>query len=88
MNIGVIMRYILGASVIASGCILFQARGVEERESVKKILLGAAVGFAVVFATMVFLRVTGKTFVPPPPFVITTVFSALCFWSAFKVKSG
>ena len=55
MNIGVIMRYILGASVIASGCILFQARGVEERESVKKILLGAAVGFAVVFATMVFL---------------------------------
>ena len=55
MNIGVIMRYILGAPVIASGCILFLARGVEERESVKKILLGAAVGFAVVFATMVFL---------------------------------
>ena len=51
MNIGVVMRYILGASVIASGCILFLARGVEERESVKKILLGAAVGFAVVFAT-------------------------------------
>jgi uncharacterized membrane protein YdjX (TVP38/TMEM64 family) len=88
MNIGVIMRYILGASVIASSCILFQARGVEERESVKKILLGAAVGFAVVFATMVFLRVTGKNFVPPPPFVITAVISGLCFWSAFKVKSG
>ena len=50
--------------------------------------MGAAVGFAVVFATMVFLRVTGKNFVPPPPFVITAVISGLCFWSAFKVKSG
>ena len=30
MNIGVVMRYILGASVITSGCILFQARAVED----------------------------------------------------------
>jgi hypothetical protein len=48
MNIGVVMRYILGASAITSGCILFQTRAVEDQSSVKKILLGGAVGLSVV----------------------------------------
>ena len=88
MNIGVVMRYILGASVITSGCILFQARAVEDQSSVKKILLGGAVGLAVVFATLACIRVTGNTLVPLPPIVMVAILSGLCFWSAFKVKSG
>jgi hypothetical protein len=88
MNIGVVMRYILGASVITSGCILFQARAVEDQSSVRKILLGSAVGLAVVFATLAWIRVTGNTLVPLPPIVMVAVLSGLCFWSAFKAKSG
>ena len=43
---------------------------------------------AVIFATLAWIRVTGNTLVPLPPIVMVTILSGLCFWSAFKVKSG
>ena len=43
-NLGIVLRYLLGANIIGFSCIFFQARNILDVESAKQVLFGAAVG--------------------------------------------
>ncbi len=88
LNIGVVLRYVMGATIISTACILSQCRKISEVESAKQVLFGAAAGLGFVFLTMLVMKFTGTFNMPPPPLVLTAVISILCLFAALKPKPG
>ena len=85
---GIVLRYLLGATIIGITCIFFQARNISDVESAKQVLFGAAAGHGFVFLTMLVIKVTGIFNLPPPPLISTAVITILCLFTALKPKSG
>ena len=52
IDVGITMRYVLAATIFGVCCLLFQARNLERESDQKNVLLGAAIGFTVVCATI------------------------------------
>ena len=44
LNMGIVLRYLLEATIIGIACILFQARNISDVESAKQVLFGAGAG--------------------------------------------
>ena len=44
LNMGIVLRYLLGATIIGIACIFFQARNISDVESTKQVLFGAGAG--------------------------------------------
>ena len=87
IDVGITMRYVLAATIFGVCCLLFQARKLEREADQKNVLLGAAIGFTVVCATIVyatFFRELGGSI---PPIVATGLMAVLNWFSWARIES-
>ena len=87
LEIGITQRYVMACMFFIVLCILFQSRNVEGVDNQKAILLGAAIGFAVMCAVIIFMEGPLRGLpLPVPPVIATGVIAILSFWSRSKLS--
>ena len=87
LEIGITQRYVMAGMLFFWLCLLFQSRNVEKVDDQKAILLGVAIGFAVMCAVIVVLEgpVRGLPLLVPPT-IATGAIAILSFWSRSKLS--
>ena len=68
LEIGITQRYVMAGMLFIVVCLLFQSRNVEKVDNQKAILLGVAIGFAVMCAVIILMEGPGRglpLLVPP-----------------------
>ena len=87
LEIGITQRYVMAGMLFIVLCLLFQSRNVEGVDNQKAILLGAAIGFAVMCAVIIFMEGPLRDLpLPVPPVIATGVIAILSFWSRSKLS--
>ena len=87
LEIGITQRYVMAGMLFIVLCLLFQSRNVEGVDNQKAILLGAAIGFAVMCAVIIFMEGPLRGLpLPVPPVIATGVIAILSFWSRSKLS--
>ncbi len=85
MEIGITQRYVMAGMLFMTACLAFQSRNVEKVDNQKAILLGAAIGFSVMCAVIIFMEGPLRGLpLPVPPVIATGVIAILSFWSRSK----
>ena len=87
LEVGITQRYVMAGMLFMTACIAFQSRIVEKVDDQKAILLGVAIGFAVMCAVIVVLEgpVRGLPLLVPPT-IATGAIAILSFWSRLKLN--
>jgi len=87
LEIGITQRYIMAGMLFIVVCLLFQSRKVEKVDNQKEILLGVAIGFAVMCAVIILMEGPGRGLpLLVPPVIATGTIAALSFWSRSKLS--
>ena len=87
LEIGITQRYVMAGMLFIVLCLLFQSRNVEGVDNQKAILLGVAIGFAVMCAVIIFMEGPLRGLpLPVPPVIATGVIAILSFWSRSKLS--
>ena len=87
LEIGITQRYVMAGMLFIVVCILFQSRNVEKVDDQKAILLGVAIGFAVMCAVIILLEGPGRGLpLLVPPVIATGALAILSFWSRSKLS--
>ena len=87
LEIGITHRYIMAGMLYIVVSVLFQTREVEDVHSQRKIILGVAVGFAVMCAAIILLGGSGRGLpLIVPPVIATGTIAILSFWSRSKLS--
>ena len=87
MEIGITQRYVMAGMLFVWVCLLFQSRKVEKVDNQKEILLGVAIGFAVMCAVIILMEGPGRGLpLLVPPVIATGVIAILSFWSRSKLS--
>ena len=87
LDIGITHRYLMSGMLFIVVCLLFQSRKVEKVDNQKEILLGVAIGFAVMCAVIIFMEGPLRGLpLPVPPVIATGVIAILSFWSRSKLS--
>ena len=87
LEIGITQRYIMAGMLFIVVCLLFQSRKVEKVDNQKEILLGVAIGFAVMCAVIILMEGPGRGLpLVVPPVIATGTIAALSFWSRSKLS--
>ena len=87
LEIGITQRYVMAGMLFIVVCLLFQSRKVEKVDNQKEILLGVAIGFAVMCAVIILLEGPGRGLpLLVPPVIATGVIAILSFWSRSKLS--
>ena len=87
LEIGITQRYVMAGMLIIVLCLLFQSRNVEGVDNQKAILLGVAIGFAVMCAVIILMEGPGRGLpLLVPPVIATGVIAILSFWSRSKLS--
>ena len=87
LEIGITQRYVMAGMLFIVLCLLFQSRNVESVDNQKAILLGVAIGFAVMCAVIILLEGPGRGLpLLVPPVIATGVIAILSFWSRSKLS--
>ena len=87
LEIGITQRYIMAGMLFIVVCLLFQSRKVEKVDNQKEILLGVAIGFAVMCAVIILLEGPGRGLpLLVPPVIATGAIAILSFWSRSKLS--
>ena len=87
LEIGITHRYIMAGMLFIVVCLLFQSRKVEKVDNQKEILLGVAIGFAVMCAVIILMEGPGRGLpLLVPPVIATGVIAILSFWSRSKLS--
>ena len=63
LEIGIVLRYLMGAGHLAIGIILYLAR-ISIKSGAQRLLLGSGIGFMIIFATAVFIIFNYKSDIP------------------------
>jgi len=79
IEVGLILRYLMGAGSLSIGIILFLAR-ISVRSAAQRVLLGSGIGFIIVFFTAVYVYIFHKTNVP---FIALSVYLILGLLSIY-----
>ena len=87
LEIGITQRYVMAGMLFIVVCLLFQSRKVEKVDNQKEILLGAAIGFAVMCAVIISMEgpLRGLPLLVPPVIATGTI-AILSFWSRSKLS--
>ena len=85
LEIGITHRYIMAGMLFIVVCLLFQSRNVEKVDNQKDILLGVAIGFAVMCVVIISMAVLRGLPLSVPPMIATGVIAILSLWSRFKL---
>ena len=87
LEIGITQRYVMAGMLFIVLCLLFQSRNVEKVDNQKAILLGVAIGFAVMCAVIILLEGPGRGLpLLVPPVIATGTLAILSFWSRSKLS--
>ena len=87
LEIGITQRYIMAGMLFIVVCLLFQSRKVEKVDNQKEILLGVAIGFAVMCAVIILMEGPGRGLpLLVPPVIATGTIAILSFWSRSKLS--
>ena len=87
LEIGITQQYVMASMLFIVLCLLFQSRNVEGVDNQKAILLGVAIGFAVMCAVIILLEGPGRGLpLLVPPVIATGVIAILSFWSRSKLS--
>ena len=87
LEIGITHRYVMSGMLFMVVCIAFQSRNVEKVDNQKAILLGVAIGFAVMCAVIILMEGPGRGLpLLVPPVIATGVIAILSFWSRSKLS--
>ena len=87
LEIGITHRYVMAGMLFIVVCLLFQSRKVEKVDNQKEILLGAAIGFAVMCAVIILMEGPGRGLpLLVPPVIATGTIAILSFWSRSKLS--
>ena len=87
MEIGITQRYVMAGMLFMTACLAFQSRNVEKVDDQKAILLGVAIGFAVMCAVIILLEGPGRGLpLLVPPVIATGALAVLSFWSRSKLS--
>ena len=87
LEIGITHRYVMAGMLFIVVCLLFQSRKVEKVDNQKEILLGVAIGFAVMCAVIILLGGPGRGLpLLVPPVIATGTIAILSFWSRSKLS--
>ena len=87
LEIGITQRYVMAGMLFIVLCLLFQSRNVEGVDNQKAILLGVAIGFAVMCAVIILMEGPGRGLpLLVPPVIATGVIAILSFWSRLKLS--
>ena len=86
LEIGITQRYIMAGMLFIVVCLLFQSRKVENVDNQKEILLGVAIGFAVMCAVIISMTVFRGIPLNIPPMIATGTIAILSFWSRSKLS--
>ncbi len=63
LEVGVVLRYLMGAGHLSIGIILYLAR-ISIKSGAQRLLLGSGIGFMIIFATAVFIMFNYKSDIP------------------------
>ena len=86
LEIGITQRYVMAGMLFMVACLAFQSRNVENVDNQKEILLGAAIGFAVMCAVIILMEGPGRGLpLLVPPVIATGALAVLSFWSRSKL---
>ena len=87
LEIGITQRYVMAGMLSIVLCLLFQSRNVEGVDNQKAILLGVAIGFAVMCAVIILMEGPGRGLpLLVPPVIATGIIAILSFWSRSKLS--
>jgi len=87
LEIGITQRYVMAGMLFFWLCLLFQSRKVEKVDNQKEILLGVAIGFAVMCAVIILMEGPGRGLpLLVPPVIATGTIAILSFWSRSKLS--
>ena len=87
LEIGITQRYVMAGMLFMTACIAFQSRTVEKVDDQKAILLGVAIGFAVMCAVIILMEGPGRGLpLLVPPVIATGTIAILSFWSRSKLS--
>ena len=86
LEIGITHRYIMAGMLFIVVCLLFQSRNVEKVDNQKDILLGVAIGFAVMCIVIISMAVLRGLPLSVPPMIATGAIAILSLWSRFKLS--
>ena len=87
LEIGITYRYVMSGMLFIVVCIAFQSRNVEKVDDQKAILLGVAIGTAVMCAIIILLEGPGRGLpLLVPPVIATGALAVLSFWSRSKLS--
>ena len=87
LDIGITHRYIMSGMLFIVVSLLFQSRKVEKVDNQKEILLGVAIGFAVMCAVIILMEGPGRGLpLLVPPVIATGALAVLSFWSRSKLS--
>ncbi len=87
MEIGITQRYVMAGMLFWTACLAFQSRNVEKVDDQKAILLGVAIGTAVMCAIIILLEGPGRGLpLLVPPVIATGALAILSFWSRSKLS--
>ena len=87
LEIGITQRYVMAGMLFIVLCLLFQSRNVEGVDNQKAILLGVAIGFAVMCAVIILMEGPGRGLpLLVPPVIATGTIAILGFWSRSKLS--
>ena len=86
LEIGITHRYIMAGMLFIVVCLLFQSRNVEKVDNQKDILLGVAIGFAVMCVVIICMAVLRGLPLSVPPMIATGAIAILSLWSRFKLS--
>ena len=86
LEIGITQRYVMAGMLFIVVCLLFQSRKVEKVDDQKEILLGVAIGFAVMCVVIISMAVLRGLPLSVPPMIATGAIAILSLWSRFKLS--
>ena len=86
LEIGITHRYIMAGMLFIVVCLAFQSRKVEKVDNQKEILLGVAIGFAVMCAVIISMPLCRDIPLSVPPMIATGAIAILSFWSRSKLS--
>ena len=86
LEIGITQRYVMAGMLFIVVCLLFQSRNVEKVDNQKDILLGVAIGFAVMCVVIISMAVLRGLPLSVPPMIATGAIAILSLWSRFKLS--
>ena len=87
LEIGITQRYVMAGMLFIVVCLLFQSRKIEKVDNQKEILLGVAIGFAVMCAVIILMEGPGRGLpLLVPPVIATGALAVLSFWSRSKLS--